>query len=499
METIRKTPLSLGVAAGLGLLLASTGAMAISTGTDLNLSAKARAGGMAGAAYTMPQEASAAVFGNPATLTQFKGINMNFGASYLGLKSIDIETSSTIAALGGGVSTSSKSDADNYIVPDFGLTLQVSPNLVLGTGLEVDAGLGADYRDDPISLLGTGLVTIPLNVELISFNANLAAAYQATEKLSIGGAVTIGFALAQLGTTGPTGGGAGLTALLGSDAPTDLDGPGPLPAIGANLGINDFGGTTSSVHDIGFSGSLGATYEVQEGVMLSAAYKTKHEYNFTNILYQDTSLNGPSGNGAGLGSGAFGPDYQDLSVAQPAEVIVGVAFDNVIAQGLLVEADVVWKNWSDAATYENAYDDQFLFLLGAQYETGDWSFRAGYSYAEDILRSDPDTTLDSLVGLGTLPVGDGGPFGNDIVKIAQATLLPVIWNHTITAGVGYAITDAVSIDAYAAYAFGEEETVDLPKIQDAAVAYVVPVTELQLEAQVDYEFMVGAGINIALP
>jgi len=483
MRTFNKKPLALGVAAGMAMLVASTGAMAISTGTDLNLSAKARAGGMAGAAYTMPQEASAAVFGNPATMTQFKGINLNFGASFLGLPGVDVETSSSLG------STKSHSDADDYIVPDFGLTLQVSPNLVLGTGLEVDAGLGADYRDDPASLLGAGLVNLPLNVELISFNANLAAAYQATEKLSVGGAITVGFALAQLGTTGPT---SGVSAALGSDAGV---GPG-LSGYGADVGINDFGGTTSSVHDIGFSGTLGATYQLQEGVMLSAAYKTKHEYNFTNILHGDLSLNAAPLTGPNAGSAA---DYQDLSIAQPAEVILGVALDNVIADGLLVEADVIWKNWSDAATYEDAFEDQYLFVLGAQYETGDWSLRAGYSYATDILRSSPGCTLDSLTAIGTLPTC--GVLGNDLVKVAQATLLPTIWNHTITAGVGYAITDAVSIDAYAAYAFGEDETTSLDNVTAvvSSLANLGAVADVKMESQIDYEFMIGAGINIALP
>ena len=149
------------IATGVAIALASSGAQAISAGTDINLSAKAKAGGMAGAAYTMPQEASAAVFGNPATLTQFKGFSMNFGASFLGLKSVDVDTDTA----GVGNSGKSHSDADNYIIPDFGMTLEVAPGLVIGTGLEVDAGLGADYRDDPINLIGApGAITLPLNV-----------------------------------------------------------------------------------------------------------------------------------------------------------------------------------------------------------------------------------------------------------------------------------------------------------------------------------------------
>ena len=46
---------------------------------------------------------------------------------------------------------------------------------------------------------------------------------------------------------------------------------------------------------------------------------------------------------------------------------------------------MVWKNWSNAKTYEDVYKDQWLLLLGTQYKTGPWSLRAGYSYASKIL------------------------------------------------------------------------------------------------------------------
>jgi long-chain fatty acid transport protein len=443
------------IATGVAIALASSGAQAISAGTDLNLSAKAKAGGMAGAAYTMPQEASAAVFGNPATLTQFKGFNMNFGASLIGLKSVDVDTESALT----GNSGISHSDADNYIVPDFGMTLEVAPGLVIGTGLEVDAGLGVDMRDDPINLIGVpGAITLPLNVELISFNANIGLGYQATEKLSLGAAVTIGFGLAQLGTAGDT---SGLPLIPGVTLP------------GLNPANADFGGTTSSVHDIGFGGSLGATYALQEGIMLSAAYKSQLQYNFRNIIEFDGA-------------------YQSLKVAQPAEIVVGVALDNILAQGLLVEADVIWKNWSDANTYEDAYDDQFLIVVGAQYQMGNWAFRAGYSWAENLMRDDPNDTLGGLAGLGTIPL-KGAPLGQDVVKIAQMSLLPVIWEHTVTAGIGYQFTEAVSVDAYVAYAFGEEDS------QHLDVVSTLGAGSTDINVEVDPEFMIGAGINVAMP
>jgi len=408
--------------AAVAIALISGNAQAISSGTDLNLSTKAKAGAMGGAAYTMPQEASAAVFGNPATLIQFKGNNMNFGASYLGLASIDTETTG---------SANSHSAADSYVVPDVGMTFELAPGFVIGTGLELDAGLGTDFRSDTAGTLG-----LPMVVELISFNANVAGAYQITEKLSLGAAVTIGFGLAQMGTTGSL-----------------------LP--------------TSSVHDIALGGSLGATYQLLDDVMFSAAYKSKVGYNFKDIL---------------ANNGTVPTEFQDIKIEQPAEFIIGVALDNVLVDNLLIEADVMWKNWSDASTYEDAFEDQLLLALGGQYQVDALTLRAGYSWAEEILRDSPGDTLGGLE-LSNL-LATGAPSTQDVVRLAQMALLPVIWQHTVTLGTGYQLTDVVSFDVYGAYAFGEK----------ASTTYTGPIIGGAVQkTKVDYEFMLGFGITISMP
>ncbi|OUR81422.1 hypothetical protein A9Q82_09810 [Cycloclasticus sp. 46_120_T64] len=493
MKIFHKTPLALGVAAGMAMLAASTGAQATNSGTDLNLSAKARSGGMAGAAYTMPQEASAAIFGNPATLTQFKGINVNFGASMITLMDAQNQQQTTITGgvLAGTSTNKSNSDANNYVIPDLGISLQVSPNLVIGTGLEVDSGLGADYRDDPLSLFagalaGAGLpqTGVPLLVEVISFSANLAAAYQVTDQLSVGASATIGFGLAQLGTAGPTIGLDALSTALGASPTSPATGP-----------LSDFGGTTSSVHDIGFGATLGATYLVEEGIMLSATVKSPLSYNYKNIIFAEsgaTTVHGHDG-------------YQDLTLQNPTEVIFGVALDNVIMPGLLVEADAIWKNWSDAQTFQDVFEDQWLLTIGAQYKTGDWTYRAGYSYAQDILSDKPNNTLGGLDGLGSVPLGTG-PFeaiSVDVIELVQVSLVPVIWEHTVTAGIGYQITDAVSVDGFVSYAFADTETRN-PATLDATALGLIGVTgatavDTEYKVNLDAEIMAGIGINIALP
>lgn len=392
-------------------------AFGLNTGTDLNLSLKPIAGGMAGAAYTRPQEVSSALFGNPATLTQFKGFNFGLGAALLE-PVVDSYQSNK------GFTNHSHSLAQNYVAPDVALSGEVLPGFVLGAGIAVDSGLGADYRTHPINAgAGLGLggngaggaATLPLLVELLSFSANLGGAYEITPDLSVGAALTVGVGFAQFGTSGTTSGLAGLSG--------------------------DFGGTTSSVHNISLRGSVGATYRLTPGVTISASFKSPLEYNYHNVLA--TTVGGSQ-------------EFQSVKVEQPLEVAWGVAAD--ITPKLLLEADAVWKNWSRSSLYQDVWQDQFLALLGGQYTEGAWQFRAGYSYATPILRDDPNGTVGGFKGVGTLPLDTTVPGvldKSDVIKVVQTTLGPVIWQHTLTAGLGYAFTPKFRLDAFAAYAFEE--------------------------------------------
>ena len=474
------------------MLTTGQSAHAISSGTDLNLSMHGAAGGMAGAAYTRVNEASAAVFGNPATLTQLKGANFNIGAALIKL---DVENTQSFNNTAAGLSfqNQSTSEADDYIIPTIGVALEITPKLTLGVGLEADAGLGADYRTDPIALAGGlgggaalgGNFNIPLVVEVISLNANIAAGYKVSNDLSLGGSITIGFGLGQLGTAGPTGNLDTLCSVV-------LAGPpGTCPIY------SDFGGTTSSVHDIAIGASFGATYQATQGMTLSGTIKSPVKYSFENILYQDPALFG--GNG-----------WQTLDVEQPLEIIAGIAFDGLMP-GLLVEADVAWKNWGDAAAYEDAWDDQILFMLGAQQKIGDWSFRAGYSFAEDILKDTPNSTLGGLTGLGSVPLGTGtaacGPLAatcaaaaTDIIGLVQTSLLPVIWEHTVTLGAGYNFTPNVRLDGFAAVAFSNDVTRDAPTVGVLvdSTGLLPAGSEVSYRQDIGEEIAVGLSLNISM-
>jgi len=204
--------------------------------------------------------------------------------------------------------------------------------------------------------------------------------------------------------------------------------------------------------------------------MLSAAIKSPVKYDFKNILHTTVGTAG----------------FQNLNLEQPLELVVGAAYD--IAPNWMVETDLVWKNWSNAKAYEDVYEDQFLLSVGTQYKTGPWSLRMGYSYAEDILRNTPNSTLSGLRGLGPVPLS--GPLGVELVKLVQATLLPVVWNHTLTAGVGYDLSRNVRLDTFAAYAFKGE----VSRTTNIAANLGIPVGPETYQTDVK-AWAVGVGLN----
>ena len=397
----------------LGLTLAYQTVFALPVGANMAISMKPASGGMSGAAFTMPQEVSAAVFGNPATLTQFSGTQFGLGASIL---KIELENTQT----GAGGTNVSDSIADNYVIPDFGFSNQIGEGWVIGAGVQVGAGLGADFRDDPVRVGALAGTELPFTSELLSFNANLSIAKQITPSTSIGATATVGFGLLQLGTTGES----------GPDIPT-----------------GQFGGTTASVHDTGARFSLGITQQVSETIVLSALYKSKLKYEFEDVTFTTVAPEG----------------FQTLTVEQPAEYVLGAAMH--LSPLWLVEIDIQRNLWGDASTYQDIYEDQTIFMLGTQYTLGDWRFRLGYRHQSDQFREEPNNSINSLHGLGSIPL----PFvGNDLIKIVQTASAPVVSSDSLSLGIGYNISSSARIDTFAAYSFEESLTRNTPNV-DAAL------------------------------
>jgi len=167
-------------------------AQAANYGTDLNNTMLPATGGMGGASVARTVEGAAAVFGNPATLTQYnEGTTFSFGATFYKPKVHANHNGGDT-----GTAWSGDSAATDYLVPTIAITQAFSPNLVAGLGLTVQSGIGSDFRGEAGSL--------DPNSELLVFMANVGLGYKMTDNLSIGGTATIGNGYLQMGLSSDT-------------------------------------------------------------------------------------------------------------------------------------------------------------------------------------------------------------------------------------------------------------------------------------------------------
>lgn len=376
-------------------------AQATTYGTDVNNSALPATGGMAGASIARTIEGAAAVFGNPANLTQYKeGTTFSFGATFLDPE-IEAEHNGSIT----GTAWSGRSNADKYLIPTIAVTQGMGglglENLVLGLGLSA-TGAGSDFRDVPGSLGANG--------EVIIFLANVGAAYQLSDNLSIGAMATIGNGYAQ-----------------------------------ASLNTN-----SSSAHNFGYRGTFGATYNMG-ATSIGGYYRSPLK-----IHYEDYIDNG--GVPTSPGNDAYWSDYWQ----QPQEFAIGIANNSLMGGDLQINVDVIHKDYSSADFYKDFFRDQTVFALGGQLTTGKAKWRLGYSHARSPLKNIKDPA--ALIGIGnnfTIGAPGGGqiPVTGAVVEYFQATNAAAIWEDSVSAGFGYQLLPNLGVDAHAAYAFEESQNI----------------------------------------
>lgn len=390
---------------GTALVLASSNANALNFGSDFNLTATPTAGGMAGAGYARPQDPVAAVFGNPATMTQLNGETaFSLGMSYLGVDARAEHDGSVT-----GVPFRGDSAATDYVLPTFGVEQRLSDKAVIGGGMQMISGLGADFR--------TATALQP-QVELIVFGANIGGAYQVTPQLSVGASTTVAFGLLELG-------------LLSN---------------------------TALKHDFGIRGTVGATYDTGPAIV-SLTYNSPLNLSFKNVT--ETS------------PGSF----STFDLQQPQEVILGLASSSRLWPSVLLEADLIYKNWGNADGYKDVWKDQGILAMGAQYTIGQWTGRLGYSYASDLQKNNVGNSIGNFKTLAF----DGGtvPITPTLVKFVQATLVQPYWQQQVAAGIGYQFNKKVRVDLQGAYAFDGNRQIGGTKVE---------VNEFQVGAAFTWNF-----------
>ena len=303
-------------------LAASTGLYATNGDTLIGVGAKTRSMGGAGIAFSHGAESTLV---NPALITHVPDTEISFGGT------IFMPDVSTQVDYGGTSSGMVDSDADISMIPAVAIVSQVRENLYVGAGMWGTAGMGVDFRGNPM------LFDMETTLQLMQFAVPVAYKF---DNLSLGIAPIL-----QYGS---------------------LD-------IHYNFNGNNVGDGQNQ--DFGYGVSIGTVYHFDNGFNIGAMYKSEIKMNYAHSIT--------------AAAGAFGINVGD-DLDQPAEFGIGLGW-HFGPHGIALD----WKRikWSSAEGYKQfGWDDQDVFALGYQYEMEKWSLRLGYNHASSPVTIADGTT-----------------------------------------------------------------------------------------------------------
>ena len=172
--------------------MTSTSVMAGPYGYDLHNVLAPVSASMAGTSIAKPLDNVSAIFGNPAGLSEFRGTEFTFGATWY---KPNVELTSTITqSFLLGTAFKEGNGNEGYLVPEIGVTQDLRGLGIpgtLGAGVTATNGIGAEFRENPNS--------IGASAELIVIGANLGLSWDLSENLTIGSAATVTYSMLDLG------------------------------------------------------------------------------------------------------------------------------------------------------------------------------------------------------------------------------------------------------------------------------------------------------------
>lgn len=364
--------------------------------------AKSSAMGGAGMAF---DTGNSAVMNNPATLAMMPAETTRFG---LGVRMLGPDVTASMPG------TSADSRGTSYYMPSVSLVRR-SGDLTYGAAVLAQGGMGTEYDANSFVAAGSGE---EVRSEVGVGRLMLPLAYNATERLNIGGSFDIVWAGMDLKMAVPS---ANLGSMISSfDA-------GWSPAIssgfsGASWGRFDFSNDndfTGKARGYGVAGKLGFTYQATDNLTIGATY------------HSETDISDLKTEGATLSTDTGGSITGTIKVRDfqwPATYALGLAYR--AGDRWLLAADYKRINWSEVMqdfkmtfiepnmgalnlSMPQNWADQHVVAVGAQYQYSDrLALRFGYNHASNPV---PSATMNPL--------------------------FPAIVEHHITAGFGYRISD----------------------------------------------------------
>jgi long-chain fatty acid transport protein len=298
-------------------------------------------GGMAGVSIARPQDVAGAIFGNPATLTQFQGTQFSMGGAWIeGYPTVthdgflDIQTPYSVT-----------SRTEGFAGSEIGVIQDLRPLGLpggIGMGLAGLSGIGDEYR----GLAPTNSILNNVSNEYMVLGINLAAGFELTERLSAGAALTLGTGFEQLGFIGPI-------------------------------------SSSAMVHDYALRGTFGINFDPNPCNTIGVYYQTRMDFQFPNAVRFTNPLNNTT-------------TYQDMDVTQPQTIGLGIANRRLMGGNLLIAADVYYKLWEHAPLWQDVFVNQWAFAVGTQYTHCRMKYRLGYSYNSNPINHNVGNSLDGF-------------------------------------------------------------------------------------------------------
>jgi len=400
-----KPTINLLIAAG--IIMSATSAFATNGDNLIGLGAKSRAMGGTGIAHYSGAESATS---NPALITKSKGSNIAFGGTYF-RPDVEVSTNGTQNGTGGADLTAS-SQATNNVIPFVALTENLDNGFVIGTSMFGSAGMGTDWRDEPINNPATGdmgLYAMRSNLLLLKFSVPIA---YGQDNWSVGIAPVLMYGALDMSFNTPTGGQVG----------------------------------NGSSNDFGFGFQAGAQYTLQDlGLTVAAMYQSSLE-----MTYRDQISTAGAAFGF-VGTPGGGASFSD-TLEQPVEMGIGVDWTE---GDISVTADLKQIQWADAKGYGDfGWEDQTVIAVGTEYRMDKLSLRLGFNYAENPIQENTNT-IQASTGLDiTDPLFDpanGGTIG-DSMNALNAVMFPAVTESHYTVGAGYHFTKNVGADLAFTYA-----------------------------------------------
>ncbi|MEL7835241.1 OmpP1/FadL family transporter [Fodinibius sp. Rm-B-1B1-1] len=369
------------------LLLMCSGS-AYSSGFSI-YEASVRANGMLGAFSAYAEDASS-IFYNPAGLGGLEGINITGGATIIAPRST-FRNLSPLAPAG----QETVMEKQEFLVPNFYGSYQITDNLTAGIGVNAPFGLGTKWPEDWV---GRGS-SIETSIQTLFVTPSVGYEFSNTGIGNI--RVGAGLRIAAHGEVK-------LSRAVTSFSPEGtftLDGELKEPAFGFNAGVQ---------------------YDPTDNITLGFMYRSEVTTEFEgDATFQNLSVGFPSSAQGGA------------EITLPASYVVALNVEPI--EGLTTELDYVWWGWS---SYDelNIEFDQPVPALGGNTITNErnykdsWQLRFGAEYTE--------LPVENLTVRGGIAY-DENPIRDRYVD----PTLPDSDRWLFSGGLSYQVTDYLAVDA----------------------------------------------------